>query len=116
MGWIESPGYFCAASETGRNVKKSYAQPKIGSLPDHKFLEYTNGSPEDKALPDVSVGGRPLKFMIEVYINDYTNLAVARSKRDLDHISNATIHGMHIVFPANKVDNEHPISEKKMVK
>ena len=29
MGWIESPGYFCAASETGRDVAESYAQSAI---------------------------------------------------------------------------------------
>ena len=64
----------------------------------------------------MSANGHPLKFIIEVYVNDYINLAVARSKRDLDHISNATIHGMHSVFPANKVDNKDPIFEKKMIK
>ena len=26
MGWIESPGYFCVASETGHDVAKAYAQ------------------------------------------------------------------------------------------
>ena len=29
---------------------------------------------------------------------------------------NATMHGMHSVFPANNVDIEDPISEKKMIK
>ena len=29
---------------------------------------------------------------------------------------NATMHGMHSVFPANKVNIEDPISEKKMIK
>ena len=57
-----------------------------------------------------------MRFMIEVYVDDYINLAIARSKRDLDHISNATMHGMHSVFPANKDDSEDPISEKKMIK
>ena len=48
MGWIETPGYFCAASETGRNVAKSYAQSKIGSLPNNKFLDDAKGSPEPR--------------------------------------------------------------------
>ena len=96
-------------------MAESYAQSKIGSLPDHKFLEYTKGSTENEALPNMSANGHPLKFIIEVYVNDYINLAVARSKRDLDHISNATIHGMHSVFPTNKVDNKDPICEKKMI-
>ena len=57
-----------------------------------------------------------MRFVIEVYINDYINLAIARSKRDLDHIANATMHGIHSVFPANKDDSDGPISEKKMIK
>ena len=57
-----------------------------------------------------------MKFMIEVYVDDYINLVMARSKRDLDHISNTTMHGMHSVFPANKVESKDPISGKKMIK
>ena len=60
--------------------------------------------------------GRPLKFMIEVYVDDYIHLAITRSKRDLNHISNSTMHGMHSVFPANNDDSEDPILEKKMIK
>ena len=48
MGWIESPGYFCAASEMGHDVAKLYAQSKIGLLPNHKFFKYTKGSPNTK--------------------------------------------------------------------
>ena len=54
--------------------------------------------------------------MIEVYVDDYIHLAIAQCKRDLDHISNATMHGMHSVFPANEDDSEDQISEKKMIK
>lgn len=41
MGWIESPPYFCAASETGRDVAAQYAEAPIGSLPDHKFINHS---------------------------------------------------------------------------
>ena len=95
-------------------MAESYAQSKFGSLPDHKFLEYTKGSPEYKALPDMSADDCTLNFMIDVYIDDYINLAMTRSNCDLSHISNATMHGMYIIFPANKVNNKDPISEKKM--
>ena len=95
---------------------ESYAQSRLGSLPNHKFLKYTKGSLEYEALPETSTDERPLKFMIEVYVDDYIHLAIARSKRDLNHISNSTMHGMHSVFPANNGDSEDPISEKKMIK
>ena len=54
--------------------------------------------------------------MIEVYINDYTNLVMARSKQDLAHISNATMHGMYSMFPSSMINSEDPISEKKMIR
>ena len=43
MGWVESPPYFCAASETGRDVAAQYAEMEVGTLPDHKFVEYAMG-------------------------------------------------------------------------
>ena len=41
MGWIESPPFFCAASETGRDVAEQYVETRIGSLPDHKFVGHS---------------------------------------------------------------------------
>ena len=43
MGWVESPPYFCAASETARDVAMDYANTTVGSLPPHKFTHYTRG-------------------------------------------------------------------------
>ena len=35
MGWLESPGYFCMCSETGRDISEQLAHLPIGSLPEH---------------------------------------------------------------------------------
>ena len=35
MGWTESPGYFCAASETARDVADNRCAELVGSLPLH---------------------------------------------------------------------------------
>ena len=43
-------------------------------------------SDEYEALSDVSADSHSLKFMIEVYVDNYINLTMARSKCDLDHI------------------------------
>lgn len=32
MGWVESPPYFCAASETARDVAAQYAEADVGTL------------------------------------------------------------------------------------
>ena len=57
-----------------------------------------------------------MKFMIEVHVKNYINLAMARSKRSLDHILDTTMHGMRRVFPASTIDSGDPISEKKMIR
>ena len=41
MGWIESPPYFCAASETGRDVAAQYVETPRGSMDRHKFHAHT---------------------------------------------------------------------------
>ena len=41
MGWIESAPYFCAASETARNVADDYFETPVGSLPTHKFVQHS---------------------------------------------------------------------------
>ena len=71
MGWIESPPYFCTASETGRDVAKKYVETKIGSLPTHKFQALTESNPEFGALPDEDISKDPFCYMIEVYMDDY---------------------------------------------
>ncbi len=43
MGWVESPPYFCAATETSRDVAMDYTKTPINSLPPHKFVKYTTG-------------------------------------------------------------------------
>ena len=123
MGWIESPGYFCAAAETGRDVASEYAESKVGSLPTHKFNKYTTTSEEFKKLPDtLPVGcytlavGQHFKYMLEVYVDDFLGIAIPRSKADLNHLSNALMHGIHDVFPASATGAEDPIAEKKLKK
>lgn len=117
MGWIESPGYFCAASETGRDVGQSYAQTPLGSLPDHKFIEYTQTSDEYKALPDIApLAHHPLQFMLDVYVDNFLSVVIPRCKKDLDHIANAVMHGMHSVFPPDSDDDEDAIALKKLKK
>ena len=37
MGWVELPPYFCAATETVRDISTKYINTEVGSLPTHKF-------------------------------------------------------------------------------
>jgi hypothetical protein len=44
MGWVESPPYFCAATETVRDIAATYCNTPVGSLPPHKFIKTSEGT------------------------------------------------------------------------
>ena len=111
MGWIESPGYFCAASETARDVAEQYVETPMGSLPTHKFLDLTQGSADYEALPKVS-SNSSLNYLVEVFVDDFINLAIPTSQQQLDHCANATMFGTHDVFPADERTDEDPLHSK----
>jgi hypothetical protein len=116
MGWIESPAYFCAASETARDVAATYAEMPIGSLADHKFLHYTQTSHAFKCLPRHEPTQSNLCYFSEVFVDDFIQGAIAENQAQLNHLSNATMHGIHDVFPSDQDDENDPISEKKLKK
>ena len=119
MGWIESPPYFCAASETARDVASQYAETKLGTLPHHKFLHHTTTDDEFKALPRISTDTAnepPLQYIMEVYMDDYITAAIASCQDHLNHLANATMHGIHDVFPESIDNANDPISEHKLKK
>ena len=115
MGWVESPPYFCAASETGRDVAEKYAEMELGSLPDHKFIEYAMGGEDIKALPTQSAD-KDLKYFLDVYVDDYLAMAVATSQEQVRHVANAVLTGVHDVFPSDDDDENDPLSLKKLKK
>jgi hypothetical protein len=51
MGWVESPPFFCTASETARDIAGNYCETGMSTLPDHKFLLYAIGNPAYDSLP-----------------------------------------------------------------
>ena len=53
---------------------------------------------------------------MEVYMDDYVTAAIATGQDHLNHLANATMHGIHDVFPENIDDSNDPISEKKLKK
>ena len=117
MGWVESPPHFCATIETGRDVEMQYCNTLIGSLDDHIFLTHTQGSiayqdllEHDKELTT------PLRYLVEVYVDDYIGLAIPTTKRQLDHVANGVMCGIHDIFPPDPILEEDPISFKKLQK
>lgn len=115
MGWVESPPYFCAASETARDIVAQYAETPVGSQPTHKFASYMTGTHEYAALPKRGAGA-PFRYLIETYVDDYIALAMPASQEELDHVSGSVMRGVHDVFPENNDDDEDPLSLKKLKK
>ena len=114
MGWIESPPYFCVASETARDAAAQYAELPIGSQPTHKFIHHTRTHEDYVALDDEKSPSTPMKYVMEVYMDDFITLAISNRRRELDHLASATMNGIHDVFPPNKDPAIDPISEKKL--
>ena len=115
MGWIESPGFFCAASETSRDVADMYCQTPVGSLPPHKFDHYMHGSESFEKLPKTSTQTMG-RYLLEVFVDDFMSLVIATSQQQCLHVGTATMMGIHDVFPESSIVNDDPISEKKMDK
>ncbi len=76
MGWIESPSFFCAASETSRDVAEQYCHTPLGTLPLHKFTHYMEGSDSFNTLETEKEGDSKIKFLLEVFVDDFIKVAL----------------------------------------
>jgi len=116
MGWNESPAYFCATTETVRDVSQAWIDHKT-KLPVHPMEIHT--SPTEPARRQSSDG--PPCQMSAVYVDDHVMAAVEdKSGTLLERTARATLHGIHSVFqPPSSTgmsDAKDPISEKKLLK
>ena len=114
MGWVESPPYFCAATETSRDISTEYIETGVNSLHRHKFEHYVVGASAYTDLPESGHDQHKFSYMVEINVDDFMSLVIPVSKEQLRHVANAIMHGIHDVFPPNNNDDDDPISEKKM--
>jgi hypothetical protein len=117
MGWCDSPAYFCAASETARDVAEDLIARPQGSLAEHPLEGYLI-RPQD--WPDDTIDQTADKFtrLLEVYIDDFIQLAQTTNQEQLRHLSRAVLQGIHSIFPPPEVtghDGEDPVSMKKLL-
>jgi hypothetical protein len=136
MGWRDSPPYFCAATETARDVAADYNQDE--TLPPHPLENITmNLDPADRDLlatitaqlsdPDLSPLQKfnaavqhpvTLAHFFEVYMDDFIAYLQAQSTRELLHVTRALLHAIHDIFPPPALTGstmEDPISHKKLL-
>ncbi len=112
MGWVESPPYFCAATETARDVALDYCNTPIGSLPCHKFAAHVAGDKAFEELPATSTAAPAFLYALAVYVDDFMSIVIPTSREQLEHVATVGMTGIHDVFPADIVANNNPISEK----
>jgi hypothetical protein len=116
MGWNKSPAYFCATTETARDVAQHWIDGNK-SLSEHPMEIFTTPTiPAQRQLAD-----EPRQQMSAVYVDDYCLAAVEDSTGTLlQRTAKATLHAIHSVFPTPEAtgtpDAKDPISEKKLAK
>jgi hypothetical protein len=126
MGWKHSPPFFCAASETGRDVAQRLVQQPIGTLPTHPLEHLMMDGIEPGLLQPVLAHldhpsqdeEEKVTSLLEVYVDDFIGLIHATDPDLVRHYSRALLHGIHSVFPPPDVTGHHggdPISRKKML-
>ena len=74
------------------------------------------GSAEYNSLPRTVSDNSSLRYLVEVFVDDFMSLAIATSQEQLKHVGTGTMMGIHDVFPPCDTPNQDPISEKKMEK
>jgi hypothetical protein len=115
MGWVDSPSYFCAATETGRNVIAKLVSDKT-KLPPHPLESHMHPEQATKR----SLTNNPVHGMY-MYVDDYIGACVENKDGTLlGRISRAALHGIHSIFPSPAVtghtDGKDPISLKKLLR
>ena len=55
-----------------------------------------------------------MSYVFEAFVDDYIAIAIPTSQEQLAHVATAVTSGIHDVFLADTVDENNPISLKKM--
>lgn len=115
MGWVESPGYFCCATETIRDLINYH-------------VDNNTALPEDPIEQELDVPNVPRRAceddpskLLQVYVDDFCNAATQSTDgTHLPTINRAIVHSIHSVLPPPAVtghqNGKQPISQKKLAK
>jgi hypothetical protein len=114
MGWCESPPFFCAATETGRDIIQTMLE-QYQNIPAHPMEHYLmNGAPSPSSTNTTE---HTTTNLVEVFVDDFIGITNNIQQNHLLQFSRALLHGVHCVFPPPSVSGhkgQDPLSEKKM--
>lgn len=96
MGWVESPPFFCSASETARDVATKLL-PIANTLPNHPLKNRTIPSSVQLADPTT-----PFQRLLEVYVDDFIALIQATTEEQLQITSRAILAGIHSQYSPHR--------------
>ena len=117
MGWTESPPFFCAASETGRDIADQLLCQDPNLLPPHPL--------ENLSLPHEPTSSEVQRFNanflchLECYVDDYICLLQSSDPKILRGAARSILTAIHDIFPpthVTKFQGEDPISIQKILK
>ena len=98
-----------------RDLAMQYCNNTIRALGHHKFEHYVIDPSKLMELQDFDAT-HPMKFTLEIYVNDFMSIIIPTSQAQVEHVTRAVMSAIHDIFPADKVDSNDPISEKKLKK
>ena len=116
MGWCESPPFFCAASETARDVIETLLQEI--ALPPHPFERHMMGNEDAHHPRHRLTAAITYANLVEVFVDDF--IAATNATGDATHLlhfSRAMLHGVHSIFPPPDITGhtgQDPVSQKKL--
>ena len=119
MGWSESPAFFCAATETARDVAdKNFDSNK--EEPPHELedimmdVDWSSLPP----LPNFSdMEEAHFQKLLEVYIDDFIGLIQCKNEAQLRRFSRNILNAIYNTFPPPKVTGSEmgpPVSKTKL--
>ncbi len=116
MGWTESPGYFCATTETGWDIMQALLDGGTICSP-HAMDAFM--APSAPARRQTSLAAERCWQMSAVFVDDYILAAVDnRQGTMLQRAGRAALHTIHGLFPAPEMSGhcgeKDPISQKKL--
>ena len=117
MGWSESPAFFCAATETARDLGDRYIAENKPMEPQPAEnicmnIDWANLPTEVKQEEDVKI-----YYLLESYIDDFITMVQTTDRNELLRVTHCVLKAISELFPPPKVTGSvtgPAISPKKL--
>ena len=118
MGWGESPPFFCAATETARDIADKNIADDV-PLPEHPMENIMMDIDWDN-IPTHSSDPTQSKFLtlLEVYVDDFLGMVQSTDPIYLRKVTRSLLHAIEHVFPGPDITGSSmgpAVSRKKLI-